>query len=594
MPATPDSPPGVPDNHTIQTELGTTSEAFRSLLPRLEGLFDQVRERPEVAASYQEWQYLAALVYGADLDFERLYLRHTYLALIARFIVRLFLAPGSESYSWSELGDVVLGDYFRERGIDNFVEDDFFTWLLKGPDIAEPAQALLQELAQTLGQYDFAQAQPNVLKGLYDELVDLPDREHISRSTTPDWLAGYLLGPELGLSDNPDRRVLDPFCGSGTFLYTALGLIGQARRQRGEDDFEILINLLDQVMGLDINPVAVTVGRVSYLLALGDLVKGSHPPLLVPVYLAAALALPESRGHHNSAVVESEPIYQISTSPGGPEFEIPCTVATNLEMLDWLFARLPNYLRGAKLRSLAQSKEVAIQEVLNAFHNYLVSPKPKTPIPEPLSFLAAEVMEATAHILLRLYLHGKGQIWLHLLKNLPASVYMSQRKFDLVVGSTPGISNPRLPASPNQPAMVDPAESRREVDAKSNSEVFFAAAADLYLEDNGEIGLTVPLDESLQDPIQRFATGIFVPDSSVNITFERIVDLTQVSRLYQMPAIALIGSRRAGSADPIPGVRLQGKAPSSDATWEIASAILTTSECMFVGENGILRSLDIP
>ena len=78
-------------------------------------------------------------------------------------------------------------------------------------------------------------------------------------------------------------------------------------------------------------------------------------------------------------------------------------------MLDWLFVRLPNYMRGAASRLRAQPEDDAIQAVLNAYYNYLTSPKARTPIPEPLTPAAADVMVDTARALVTGYLRGQGQ-----------------------------------------------------------------------------------------------------------------------------------------------------------------------------------------
>ena len=102
-------------------------------------------------------------------------------------------------------------------------------------------------------------------------------------------------------------------------------------------------------------------------------------------------------------------------------------------MLDWLFDRYPNYLKGAHLRTRGEDPEDAIQAVLVALFNYLAAPKPRTPIPDPLSSFATGVMIETAESLIRLYLNQPTTIWLHILKNAPAPVHLAQRRFDLVV-----------------------------------------------------------------------------------------------------------------------------------------------------------------
>ena len=74
-----------------------------------------------------------------------------------------------------------------------------------------------------------------------------------------------------------------------------------------------------------------------------------------------------------------------------------------------------------------------MQEVLNAWYNYLTSPKARTPIPEPLSPSAADVMVEAARKLITQYVAGSGQGPLHLVRNAPAPLFASQRDFDIML-----------------------------------------------------------------------------------------------------------------------------------------------------------------
>ena len=49
---------------------------------------------------------------------------------------------------------------------------------------------------------------------------------------------------------------------------------------------------VENVVGIDIHPLAVIISRATYLLAIRSLVKGSRRPIQIPVYLADSLFLP--------------------------------------------------------------------------------------------------------------------------------------------------------------------------------------------------------------------------------------------------------------------------------------------------------------
>ena len=638
---------GTPDylgNHPITptaqdfvAALGPGSPTFRRLFPELLALYRRVEDVPEVAVRYREWQSCLSIVYGSAVGDPALFIRHTYLSLAARLIARFFLEPGVTLTRPEELAGTVHGGYFREQGIDNFIEDDFFTWLLL-PEAREEGVDLVRRLAAALAVYDFRQAGQDLLKGLYEGLVDPETRHDLGDYCTPHWLVEYMLDGDLGLSRDPGRSVFDPACGSGTFLFTAIRLISAARLQHGEDPFEVLLHLLDQVMGVDVHPVAVTIARVNYLLALGDLVHGPHPPVVLPVYLSNALVLPGSTAATEPLGGYPEPVHTVHTGDPGLVFELPHSVVSNPQMLDWLFARLPQYLAGAELRSRFQEREEAIQAVLVAFHNYLVAPKARTPIPEPLNAFAAEVMERTARRLIEICLDGQDHLWVFILKNLPASVYLAQRKFDLVVGNPPWLSVGDIHGPQylqqvrslilQEYQLLESQDTHRFTQVELAT-LFFARGADLYLKDGGHIALVMP---------RAVLTAFAFKGGGLTLKLERVLDLEGVSPLFNVPACVLVarkiqpaalrqaqGERSDGAARgelvepravrdqrgeippgpplqrgvggisdkplqppvphgttyPVPGRVFRGNLPSRNASWAEAEPLLERSEISF-------------
>ncbi len=416
--------------------LGPDSPSFRRAAADLDGLFHQCEDTPEVSLRYREWRRFVDNAYGSQVGHPQLFVRHTYLSTLARLAARLFLDPRFTARDPQALSDTITGKYFQEQGIDNFIEDDFFTWIV-APCAGDIGLEFIARLCDSLSSYDFRQAPPDVLTALYDHLAHPPGFEATSHNNAPYNLYEELLRDRLETAKRPEQNILDPRCGSGTFLAVAVRTIAEARKQRGEDDFDALLHTLDQVMGMDPNPLAVCIARVGYLMALGEMVTGVHPPFLMPVYLCDGARLPDVEEPSTDQDGAQEHVYLFETHDRDTVFRIPESVAGNPEMLNWLFDRLPNYLNGAQMRTLSQERGDAVQDVLNAFYNYLVAAKPRTPIPDPLTPYAAGVMVDTAEKLVNLYLDTPVNLWLHILKNLPASVYMARRKFDMVVGCPP-------------------------------------------------------------------------------------------------------------------------------------------------------------
>jgi SAM-dependent methyltransferase len=128
---------------------------------------------------------------------------------------------------------------------------------------------------------------PGALDDLYRAVVPRPVRLALGEYYTPRGIAD--LAVEAVEGGRPDRRVLDPGCGAGVFLTAA---IDAKRAEIDATPSETVDTLLDTVVGIDLNPVAVKSAKLAYLLAMGDLLdEAGRSTVTVPVYLADAVGL---------------------------------------------------------------------------------------------------------------------------------------------------------------------------------------------------------------------------------------------------------------------------------------------------------------
>ena len=411
-------------------DLERDGPTFRHAIAELRRLHHQVEQDPDVQARYQEWQSRLSSVYGQPVGDPELFALHTYISILARLIASRALHPNAIPLHGEDLVKLINGDYFRERDIHNFAEEDFFAWTL-APEAQDDSIKLAAMLSEALDSFDPARDSYRLLKGLLQELTEPRPRQNLGQPQTPRQLPEHVLQQ---LQDNPQLSVLDPACGPGTFLYTAIRLVREGMARRGEDDFSALLHILSNVIGMELDPAALAVARTGYLLALGDLISGSHPTVLVPLYLASYNDLPETAASESRPGRE-EPVYVVATFLPGVAFELPYSVVADPAQLDWLFHRMGQYLHAAHLRAGMEGESEATEGVIGALYSYLTSPKRaglrKLP---PLSSFATGVMCDTARTLIKLTLEGNGNIWLHILKNSPAPVFLSRRVFDLVVG----------------------------------------------------------------------------------------------------------------------------------------------------------------
>ena len=205
------------------------------------------------------------------------------------------------------LEDLESGGIFRNLlNITNFIEGDYFSWYLE--ELDEKLAEDISTLARRLSDYEPAtpilepEYTRDLLKRLYQNLVPKKIRHDLGEYYTPDWLAELTLD-EIGLTsktfekqfehenstnDLLNIRILDPACGSGTFLILAIKRL----RQYAEDHYlkdTLITNLLQNVVGFDLNPLAVLTARTNYLLSIADLLTYSQGPVEIPVYLSDSL-----------------------------------------------------------------------------------------------------------------------------------------------------------------------------------------------------------------------------------------------------------------------------------------------------------------
>ena len=251
-----------PDLETVVRELGRQSLAWTRALGDLREAWAQVDSQPEARLKRQLWAQRLELVYGAPVDrndvtdsnagsdssdgnagndvnaYDRFFFQHTYLSVVAKTI-----AVHALGLPTPEPADLLSGRPFEQAGVTGVVESDFFDWILSAPAGAD----LVRRIARHVGRFRLTEVQADVLKGLYESLIDPEDRHDLGEYYTPDWLAARMCAEAI---ERPlDQRVLDPACGSGAFLFHALRRLLAAAEADGLDTRAALHRCLDKVMG---------------------------------------------------------------------------------------------------------------------------------------------------------------------------------------------------------------------------------------------------------------------------------------------------------------------------------------------------------
>ena len=98
------------------------------------------------------------------------------------------------------------------------------------------------------------------------------------------------------VTDPLNQSVLDPACGSGTFVAEAVTHFIEAANETSLDPMDVLEWLRFSISGIDVHPVAVHLARSAWVLASRTVIQGAAQDgytadITAPIYLGDALQL---------------------------------------------------------------------------------------------------------------------------------------------------------------------------------------------------------------------------------------------------------------------------------------------------------------
>lgn len=373
----------------------------------------------------------------------------------------------------SYLSKMERGGVFADFGIKNFLEGDFFGWYLDAWDQA--MENALRRIIGDLANYSLVtldvdpEETRDLLKQLYQNLMPKKLRHDLGEYYTPDWLAERLLN-QLGVDGDPRKRLLDPACGSGTFPVLTIKRIRQYADDKMLPPADVLEQVLQNVVGFDLNPLAVISARTNYLLALGDLLEYRRGEISIPVYLADSIMTPTA-----GQDLFTQHAYSFNTAVG--KFSVPRSLV-DARTIDQL----------ADL--LEESVGVGLKP--EQFQSRLL---------QTFSLEGAEVGVAVGlyEQLLDLDRQGINGIWARIIKNAFAPLF--QGRFDFVAGNPPWVNWESLPDDYRQETKVlwvhhglFPHSGMDTILGKGKKDISMLmtyVAMDNYLKDDGRLGFVI-------------------------------------------------------------------------------------------------------
>lgn len=554
-----------PDPLTIRAELGSDSIAFHLVREALGDLWRTLQHDPTASLKRQLWADLLKLVHGKEVESDPLWFQHSYLVIVAKCIALAVMDLNED-----DPRRMLSGEAFTDAGIEGAVESDFFDWVVAAPE----GEALVRRIMAHVRRFRLREAESDVLKILYESLIDRDERHGLGEYYTPDWLAAKVVRHAV---DRPlEQKVLDPACGSGTFLFHAVRRALAEAEEAGMPAPTRAAEVSRLVAGTDIHPVAVILARVTYLLALSPALAGRSGGLSIPVFLGDAMQLSVDPYMLHQKLVIRVPPPRAGASQSGERD------AAGREQLDFpdTFCRDPGLFDKAIEAMRQATLADRSREQLEAQLRRITEQHYKADLTEEQAVAIGDLGK-TYVTFDRLRRTGRDTIWGYVARNLsrPLAFSAGGGWANVLVGNPPWVAYRHMSAD-LQKRFKELAQGEgvyvggKFATHNDLCALFTTRASHLYLRPSGRIAFVLPFAVLTRGQFEKFRAGRF---TSYNIAWDEAWTMDDsVVPLFPVPACAVFGRKRAiGKAMPDKVTAYSGSLPMRDAPEVMADGRLT-------------------
>lgn len=249
-----------------------TAENFLSIFfpikeysKELAEIFKNHSDDERVKTLYEVYSNALQIIYGkGELSTEKvkeLFITHTIIQMIA---VAVLNKIRESVFRPGEL-EILTGS-----GRDFSISLPFLEWWYKlnlFGRLANEEVKFFERLSKEIGNkvlaFNWKEKTRDIFRLLYEAFIDEEDRRQFGEYYTPPWLVNFTLEK---LGSLKGKLIIDPFCGSGTFLDYAF----RKKVKEGEN----INTAYQELLGFDINPLAVFLARaelsLSYFYLTGE------------------------------------------------------------------------------------------------------------------------------------------------------------------------------------------------------------------------------------------------------------------------------------------------------------------------------------
>ena len=344
------------------------------------------------------------------------------------------------------------------------------------------------------------------------------------------------------MTDPLNQRVLDPACGSGSFIFAAVRKYLTAAQEADRGAGQTLDGLLNHVMGIDVHPVAVHLARATWTFAARDALHaareaGESINVTVPVYLGDSLQL---RAESTGPMFEGMITIPVPDPPGAElsyhrELHFPRALVEQADWFDGLMTKM-----AANIESGGDPKWALDDEDIDDGPD-------------------RTMLERTAETLQRLHDDGRDHIWAYYTRNLVRPVALRADPVDVIVGNPPWLTYNRTEAVVREELERQSKErygiwaGGRYATHQDIAGMFFARATELYLKPGGQAAMVLPHSALQTGQYTKWRSGQWGV-LSVDLGVRQPWDLERIepNNFFPVPACVVFLTRKDPPGKPLP------------------------------------------
>ena len=533
----------------IEEAFGYQSPVFIDCFRNISAVFEDAKKYEEVQVSYEQWKKFLSIAYGSFADTDNAFVIHTYLSILAKVLAYEVLS-NDDFIGDAEMEKILNGTIFHQYNIRNFVDNDFFHWV-HGSKYFDSLKKVFRLVAQEIAHFDFTDPDEDVLKGVYQELIDLDTRHALGEYYTPDWLCERVV-QEFDFKTTD--KILDPSCGSGSFLRAAI------HRLKEQNPGILPEEINNCIYGIDIHPLSVQIAKTTLLVSLGKDIAKANKPVYLNIILANTLLAPE--GVQN--LFGGEFVMQIDKDKyylNTQVFEDVLLFDEALEICEVLAEQTQHQKPDTEaiftnVLKKQYKRNGITPQIANSFYKIYTGFK--------------KVKEA-----------GRDSIWKFIVQNL-YKPYFLKDKFNYVIGNPPWFTYSNVRNEEYQNILNALAEKYGIKPEKvanfphlEIAAIFLAYCTNYFLKQEGKLAFVLPRSFFSADHHDNTRSG-----KAKGFRLTDIWDLNDVQPLFRIPSCVLFAQKenlqkKALAKTGLSGKTLAGRLPAHNCNLEAANKKLT-------------------